>query len=142
MGLYYLGPADGNDYETVEELLKAAKKAGENVLVHLKTQKGKGYKPAEDNPDIYHGVYPSKKANGETSFSAQLGEYLCEFAEEDTRVCAITAAMSSGTGLDSFEKKFPERFFDVGIAEEHAVTFAAGLSANGMKPVFAVYSTL
>ena len=141
MGLYYLGPADGNDYETVEELLKAAKKAGENVLVHLKTQKGKGYKPAEDNPDIYHGVYPSKKANGETSFSAQLGEYLCEFAEEDTRVCAITAAMSSGTGLDSFEKKFPERFFDVGIAEEHAVTFAAGLSANGMKPVFAVYST-
>ena len=141
MGLYYLGPADGNDYDTVEELLKAAKKAGENVLVHLKTQKGKGYKPAEDNPDIYHGVYPSKKANGETSFSAQLGEYLCEIAEEDTRVCAITAAMSSGTGLDSFEKKFPERFFDVGIAEEHAVTFAAGLSANGMKPVFAVYST-
>lgn len=141
MGLYYLGPADGNDYNTVEELLKAAKKTGENVLIHLKTQKGKGYKPAEDYPDLYHGVYPSKKANGETSYSAQLGKYLCEISEEDKRVCAITAAMSTGTGLDCFEKKFPERFFDVGIAEEHAVTFAAGLSANGMKPVFAVYST-
>ncbi len=141
MGLYYLGPADGNDLETVEELLNAAKKADENVLVHLKTQKGKGYAPAEENPDKYHGVYPADNVRKDTSFSFEFGKALTSLAENDKSICAITAAMSSGTGLSAFEEKYPERFFDVGIAEEHAVTFASGLSANGMKPVFAVYST-
>ena len=141
MGLYYLGPADGNDYETVESLLTAAKRAGENVLVHLKTQKGKGFAPAEEYPDIYHGVSPTKKAGGTSSYSKELGEILCALAEKDDKICAITAAMSTGTGIDSFAEKYKERFFDVGIAEEHAVTFASALAANGMKPVFAVYST-
>ncbi len=141
MGLYYLGPADGNDIDTAEELLRAAKRAGENVLVHLKTKKGKGYKPAEENPDIYHGVSPSGKSKSDTSFSLEFGRVLTSLADEDESVCAITAAMSSGTGLVAFEEKHPQRFFDVGIAEEHAVTFASGLAANGMKPVFAVYST-
>ena len=141
MGLYYLGPADGNDYESVEELLRAAKRAGENVLIHLKTQKGKGFKPAEEYPDIYHGVSPTKKEGKTSSFSLELGQALCALADKDERVCAITAAMSSGTGIDSFAEKHADRFFDVGIAEEHAVTFASALAANGMKPVFAVYST-
>lgn len=141
MGLYYLGPADGNDYETVEELLSAAKKAGENVLIHLKTQKGKGYKPAEESPHIYHGVSPTQNSGEVSSYSAEFGEALCRLAENDDRICAITAAMSTGTGLDVFADRFNNRFFDVGIAEEHAVTFAAALAANGMRPVFAVYST-
>ncbi len=141
MGLYYLGPADGNDYEGVEGLLRAAKNAGENVLVHLKTKKGKGYEPAEAYPDIYHGVSPVESPSGAKSYSSVFGEALCAIAEKDDRICAITAAMSTGTGLDCFAAKFKERFFDVGIAEEHAITFASGLAANGMKPVFAVYST-
>ena len=141
MGLYYLGPADGNNYEDVVALLEAAKNAGESALIHLKTKKGCGYKPAEENPDKYHGLRPSGSASSDSSFSAEFGKGLCELAKEDERVCAITAAMSSGTGLDGFAKQFPERFFDVGIAEEHAVTFASGLAANGMKPVFAVYSS-
>ena len=141
MGLYYLGPADGNDYESVEELLGAAKRAGENVLVHLKTQKGKGYQPAEESPHIYHGVAPAKSSGAESSYSAELGLALCSLAEKDEKICAITAAMSSGTGLDGFAEKYSDRFFDVGIAEEHAVTFASALAANSMKPVFAVYST-
>lgn len=141
MGLYYLGPADGNNYRDVEALLDAAKNAGESVLVHLKTRKGKGYAPAEENPDKYHGLRPSSPVHGDSSFSAEMGKALCKLASNDGRICAITAAMSGGTGLDAFAKEFPERFFDVGIAEEHAVTFAAGLAANGMKPVFAVYSS-
>ena len=141
MGLYYLGPADGNDYESVEELLGAAKRAGENVLIHLKTQKGKGYKPAEESPHIYHGISPFKGSEEVSSYSLELGSALCELAEKDEKVCAITAAMSTGTGIDSFAKRYPNRFFDVGIAEEHAVTFASALAANSMKPVFAVYST-
>lgn len=141
MGLYYLGPANGNDYESVEALLKAAKGAGENILVHLKTQKGKGYTPAETDPNKYHGVSPCNKALSNSSYSLEFGKALCDIAEKDERVCAITAAMSTGTGLDCFEEKHKDRFFDVGIAEEHAVTFAAGLAANGLKPVFAVYST-
>ncbi len=141
MGLYYLGPADGNDYETVEGLLQAAKQASENVLVHLKTQKGKGYAPAEENPDIYHGVSPCRKSLFSATYSKKFGETLCSLAEKDKSICAITAAMGTGTGLDCFAEGFKDRFFDVGIAEEHAVTFAAGLSASGLKPVFAVYST-
>lgn len=141
MGLYYLGPVDGNKYEDVDALIKEAKKAGESVIIHIKTQKGKGYKPAEENPGGYHGISPISKSEMSSSFSKEFGKCLSELAENDEKICAITAAMSSGTGLDAFEKKFPDRFFDVGIAEEHAVTFATGLSANGYKPVFAVYST-
>ena len=142
MGLYYIGPADGNNYEDVQALLTAAKNAGESVLVHLKTKKGKGYAPAETDPNKYHGLRPSSaKNNTGTDFSTELGKALCELARNDEKICAITAAMSSGTGLDGFAEAYPERFFDVGIAEEHAVTFAAGLSANGYKPVFAVYSS-
>ncbi len=141
MGLYYLGPADGNDYESVEALLRAAKSSGENVLVHLKTKKGKGYEPAESDPGKYHGIPPSKKAKSDNSFSEMFGQALLNIAKTDKSVCAITAAMSSGTGLDCFAEKYKDRFFDVGIAEEHAAAFAAGLSANGYRPVFAVYST-
>jgi len=141
LGLYYLGPVDGNDYDSVEKLLTIAKNAKENVLVHLKTQKGKGYEPAEQYPDKYHGVSPSSKPTSQTNYSKKMGEALCDIASENENVCAITAAMSSGTGLDSFGERFKDRFYDVGIAEEHAATFAAGLSASGKKPVFAVYST-
>ncbi len=141
MGLYYLGPADGNCYEDVEALLTAAKNAGESVLVHLKTKKGKGYQPAEDDPNAYHGLKPNGASKASSSFSGEFGKAMCDMAERDRRVCAVTAAMSSGTGLDGFAAAYPDRFFDVGIAEEHATTFAAGLAANGMKPVFAVYSS-
>ena len=142
MGLTYLGPIDGNDYEQVEGLLKEAKKLGESVVVHLKTVKGKGYDPAEKAPDIYHGMSPSaSKKQDKRTFSATMGHIVTEMAENDDRICAITAAMCDGTGLCEFRDKFPKRFFDVGIAEEHALTFAAGLAANGMKPLVAIYST-
>lgn len=142
MGLTYLGPIDGNDYEQVESLLKEAKKLGESVVVHLKTVKGKGYDPAEKAPDIYHGMSPSaSKKQDKRTFSATMGHIVTEMAENDDRICAITAAMCDGTGLCEFRDKFPKRFFDVGIAEEHALTFAAGLAANGMKPLVAIYST-
>lgn len=149
MGLYYLGPADGNNYANVEALLEEAKKADGSVIIHLKTKKGKGYELAEKFPDLYHGISPNKDVvsdDGEpvsdtNSFSGRMGAYLTSVAENNEKIVAITAAMSGGTGLDSFEKKHKDRFFDVGIAEEHAVTFAAGLAANGMKPVFACYST-
>ena len=142
MGLTYLGPIDGNDYEQVENLLMQAKKLGESVVVHLKTVKGKGYDPAENAPDIYHGMSPTGLRKKEReSFSVTMGNYICELADTDKRICAITAAMCDGTGFGRFKDKYPDRFFDVGIAEEHALTFAAGLAANGMRPVVAVYST-
>ena len=141
MGLYYLGPADGNNFSDVDALIKEAKKAGESVIIHVKTQKGKGYEPAETSPGEYHGVRPAGVADAETSFSQEFGRILCDMAAIDDKICAITAAMSYGTGLDGFESAYPDRFFDVGIAEEHAITFAAGLSANGYKPVCAIYST-
>lgn len=142
MGLTYLGPIDGNDYAQVESLLREAKKLGESVVVHLKTVKGKGYSPAELAPDKYHGMPPSSAyGDGDTNFSREMGHIISELAEKDEKICAITAAMCDGTGLCEFRDKFPKRFFDVGIAEEHALTFAAGLAANGMKPVVAVYST-
>lgn len=140
MGIYYLGPCDGNDFMRTERLLQEAKASGRCTLVHLKTKKGMGYKPAEENPGIYHGVSPKGTPKTE-SFSKKFGSLIVEKARKDKDICAITAAMSSGTGLDAFEKEFPERFFDVGIAEEHAATFSAGLCASGKKPVFAVYST-
>ncbi len=142
MGLTYLGPVDGNDYFEVENILKEAKKLNESVIVHIKTQKGKGYEPAEAHPDKYHGMSPSNaKKSDKKNFSAVMGEALAEKAENDARICAVTAAMGVGTGLEAFAKAYPERFFDVGIAEEHAATFAAGLAANKMKPYFAVYSS-
>ena len=142
LGLYYLGPVDGNDERAVENLLREAKRAGQSCVVHLKTQKGKGYAPAEESPNVYHGLAPAAvPKTGKPNFSKIFGEELCRLAEQDERICAITAAMSEGTGLESFRQKFPDRFFDVGIAEEHAVTFAAGLAANGMRPVVAIYST-
>ena len=140
MGLYYLGPADGNDYEAVEVLLNEAKKLNESVVIHLKTRKGKGYAPAEEDPGHYHGMSPAGKAPVE-NFSVRLGEILIEEAAADDRICAITASMSEGTGLESFRAACPQRFFDVGIAEEHALTFAAGLAANGYRPVTAIYSS-
>ncbi len=140
MGLYYLGPADGNDYAAVESLLREAKKLNESVVIHLKTRKGKGYEPAEADPGYYHGMPPKGTMHRE-NFSSRLGEILIAEATRDDRLCAITASMSEGTGLEAFHAARPERFFDVGIAEEHALTFAAGLAANGYHPVTAIYST-
>lgn len=142
MGLTYLGPIDGNDYEAVETLFREARKLNESVVVHLKTKKGKGFEPAELSPEFYHGMQPCTACHpSEKNFSCEMGDILCEFAENDDRVCAITAAMCDGTGLVKFRSRYPERFFDVCIAEEHALTFAAGLAANGKKPYAAIYST-
>ena len=140
LGLYYLGPADGNDYEAVETLLSEAKKLNDSVVIHLKTRKGKGYAPAEAEPGRYHGMPPKGSVSVE-NFSHRLDEILIEESAKDDRICAITAAMSEGTGLESFREARPDRFFDVGIAEEHALTFAAGLAADGYKPVTAIYSS-
>ena len=142
MGLTYLGPIDGNDYEEVENLLREAKKLNESVVVHIKTKKGKGYELAEKFPEKYHGLSPRSAVRSEKqNFSHIMGEELCKMAENDPCICAVTAAMGDGTGLEAFRDTYPDRFFDVGIAEEHAMTFAAGLAANGMKPYFAVYSS-
>ena len=140
LGLYYLGPADGNDYEAVETLLTEAKKLNDSVVIHLKTRKGKGYAPAEAEPGKYHGMPPKGSVSAE-NFSHRLGEILIEESAKDDCICAITAAMSEGTGLEAFREARPHRFFDVGIAEEHALTFAAGLAADGYKPVTAIYSS-
>ncbi len=142
LGLHYFGPVDGNNETEVEKLLREAKKTGESCIVHLKTKKGKGYAPAEATPDLFHGMAPAGKIIPEQkSFSEQFGATLCEMANQNPKICAITAAMAGGTGLLPFRDAHPERFFDVGIAEEHAVTFAAGLAANGYRPVVALYST-
>ena len=141
LGLFYMGPIDGNDYEQVEATLKNAKMQPESVVVHLKTKKGLGYEPAEKNPGEYHSVYPGKAQGSCETFSSVFGDELSQLSEGDDKICAITAAMCHGTGLTLFKEKYPKRFFDVGIAEEHAVTFAAGLAAQGMKPVAAIYST-
>ncbi|MBP3685482.1 MAG: 1-deoxy-D-xylulose-5-phosphate synthase [Clostridia bacterium] len=141
LGVYYLGPANGNDLEEVERLLREARRHRGPVLVHLTTKKGKGYLPAEQNPNKFHSVSAGGFAEKKMTFSRVFGETLTEISARDRRVVAITAAMESGTGLEAFHRKYPRRFFDVGISEEHAMTFAAGLSAGGLKPVFAVYST-
>ncbi|MBE6597280.1 MAG: 1-deoxy-D-xylulose-5-phosphate synthase [Ruminococcaceae bacterium] len=142
MGLTYLGPVDGNNYPEVEGLLREAVKLGESVVVHIKTKKGKGYAAAENAPEIYHGMSPSSAEKSEKqNFSRIMGDELLRLAEKDDSVCAITAAMGDGTGLARFRERFEKRFFDVGIAEEHAMTFSAALAANGMKPFFAVYSS-
>ena len=140
MGLYYLGPANGNDYPSVERLLRAAKAQNESVVLHLKTVKGKGYEPAEKNPAKYHGIPPAGTPAAR-NFSAEMGELLVSLARKDPRICAVTASMAESTGLLPFSQAFPDRFFDVGIAEAHAATFCAGLAAGGKKPFFAVYSS-
>ena len=142
MGIRYLGPVESGDTKGLEACLRHAKRIGGAVLLHLKTRKGQGYEPAERDPNAYHSL-SAQNASGGTgrSFSAVVGEELVALAGRDERICAITAAMSCGTGLEPFRAAHPERFFDVGIAEGHAVTFAAGLAAGGMKPVVALYST-
>lgn len=147
LGFKYLGPADGNDVSAVVRMLNEAKTANCPVVVHFKTRKGMGYVPAERNPEAFHGVGAfdlktgaPKKAKG-TDFSAVFGSELCRIAERDQRICAVSAAMVSGTGLSEFDLKYPARMFDVGIAEEHAVTMASGLAGGGMLPVCALYST-
>ena len=137
LGLTYLGPVDGNDYTAVEMLLEEAKRRQCSVVLHLRTKKGKGYAPAEENPSAYHMVGTAYDGN----FSEHFGSTLTAMAAKDDKVCAITAAMQVGVGLSEFAAKYPDRFFDVGIAEEHALTFAAGLAAAGMKPYVAIYST-
>ena len=142
MGLTYLGPVDGNDYEAVEKLLVQAKKLNESVIVHVKTTKGKGYAPAENAPANYHSMTPAVSGTyHKESFSSVMGHALAEMGEENKDILAITAAMSDGTGLEEWRVRYPDRFFDVGIAEEHALTFAAGLAANGKRPCAAIYST-
>ncbi|NLW74131.1 MAG: 1-deoxy-D-xylulose-5-phosphate synthase [Clostridiales bacterium] len=141
LGLYYLGPADGHDEEQVETLLREAKKLGESVILHIKTKKGKGYPPAEAEPLLYHNLPPASETPPGATYSTECGRILCSLAKADQRITAITAAMSYGTGLEAFRKACPERFFDVGIAEAHALTFAAGLAAAGKIPVVAIYST-
>ena len=147
MGLNYYGPVDGHDLPELIRLLKEARDLHSPVVVHVITQKGRGYEPAEQNPAKFHGVGKFDPETGETSgkksvsFSESFGEVLTELAERNSRVCAITAAMPSGTGLTKFQKTFPERTFDVGIAEEHAVSMAGGLAKQGMVPVVALYST-
>ncbi len=142
LGLYYLGPVDGNNEEAVERLLLEAKESEQSCVIHLKTKKGKGYAPAEATPDQFHGMSPKRStAPCGVHFSEEMGRILTEHAAKDDKICAITAAMAGGTGLLAFQKAYPNRFFDVGIAEEHAVTFAAGLAANGYRPVVAIYST-
>jgi len=148
LGFKYLGPIDGHNIDELIEVLERAKGVNGPVLVHVLTKKGKGYKPAEDFPDSFHSapafnIYTGerKKKSNKPSYSDILGETLVSLAETDERIVAITAAMPAGTGLSNFQKKFPNRFFDVGIAEQHGVTFSAGLAANGLKPFFAVYST-
>ena len=146
LGFRYMGPIDGHDVPHLCAALEAAVEANYPVLLHINTVKGKGYEFAESKPDIFHGISAFDLVSGEpvfsgTSFSEQMGNFVVNAAQKDKRICCITAAMSLGTGLDGFAEKFPDRFFDVGIAEQHAVTFGAGLSAGGMLPVFAVYST-
>ena len=142
LGLYYLGPVNGNDECAVEQLLEEAKASGQSCIIHLRTKKGKGYAPAEEHPDAYHALHPAGTTHPEGhNFSEEMGTYLSELAKGDDHICAITAAMTSGTGLSSFQAEHPERFFDVGIAEPHAVTFAAGLAANEYRPVVAIYSS-
>lgn len=148
LGFAYFGPFDGHNIRQLQRALRDGMKRGGPVLIHAITQKGKGFVPAEEDPVQYHGLGPnfakSEPKNGynqPVSFSAVFGKTLVELAKADPRIAAITAAMPDGTGLTEFAKTFPERFFDVGIAEQHALTFAAGLAAQGMRPVAAIYST-
>jgi len=151
LGFYYVGPVDGHDVENLVQIFENVKNSNHEgpILIHVRTQKGKGYKPAEDSGDKYHGVSKFNVSTGEQtksksnapSYTKVFAETLIKHAEQDTKIIGITGAMPSGTGINLFEKKFPERTFDVGIAEQHAVTFAAGLATEGYKPYAAIYST-
>ncbi|MGN1043564.1 MAG: 1-deoxy-D-xylulose-5-phosphate synthase [Acutalibacteraceae bacterium] len=147
MGLAYYGPIDGHNLDHLQKALKIAKNLNKPTVVHVLTVKGKGCKYAEKDPGAYHAISGFNPVSGEKekrfqkTFSDTFGDTLCEIAEKNDKICAITAAMTSGTGLTNFKKYYKKRFFDVGIAEEHAVTFAGGLAAGGMVPIFAVYST-
>lgn len=146
LGFRYYGPIDGHDMEALIDVLNVAKAHSHSVFIHISTVKGKGYNPAEKNPTQFHGIGKFDINTGEPkssgkNFSSVFGETMCSFAAKDSRICCVTAAMAEGTGLCEFSKKYPKRFFDVGIAEQHAVTFSSGLAKNGMVPVFAVYST-
>jgi 1-deoxy-D-xylulose-5-phosphate synthase len=148
LGLTYVGPIDGHDIATLQSVLTNVKKMSGPVLLHVITQKGKGYAPAEESADMFHGIGPFCvetgtviKGNSTPTYTGIFGQTLVELADQDPRIVAITAAMPEGTGLQGFAQRFPKRFFDVGIAEPHAVTFAAGLAAQGLKPVVAIYST-
>ena len=150
LGFYYVGPIDGHDLDALIPVLQNVRDAAEGpILVHVVTQKGKGYAPAEAADDKYHGVQKfdvitgeqKKSAAGPPAYQNVFGETLAKLADSDPRICAITAAMPSGTGVDKFAKAHPDRTFDVGIAEQHAVTFAAGLAAQGLRPFAAIYST-
>ncbi len=151
LGFYYIGPIDGHDVDNLVQVLENVKNSNHEgpVLIHAITQKGKGYKPAEESGDKYHGVVKFNVITGEQtksksntqSYTKIFAETLVKHAEQDTKIIGITGAMPSGTGMDIFEKRFPDRMFDVGIAEQHAVTFAAGLTTEGYKPFAAIYST-
>ena len=151
LGFYYVGPVDGHDVDNLVQIFENIKNSNHEgpILIHAITQKGKGYKPAEDSGDKYHGVSKfnistgeqSKSKSNTPSFTKVFAETLIKHAEKDTKIVAITGAMPSGTGLNLFEKRFPDRMFDVGIAEQHAVTFAGGLATEGYKPFAAIYST-
>ena len=146
LGFEYIGPVDGHDIEKTETALRWAKNQKRPCLVHVITKKGQGYLPAEKTPEIFHGIGAFDKESGEPlateeDFSAVFGKTMLELAGEDARVVAITAAMREGTGLVDFQKAYPKRFFDVGIAEEHAAAMAGGMAAQGLIPVFAVYSS-
>ena len=151
LGFYYIGPVDGHDVDNLVQIFENVKNSSHQgpILIHVRTQKGKGYKPAEESGDKYHGVSKFNIATGEQSkskssapsYTKVFAETLIKHAEQDTKIIGITGAMPSGTGLNLFEKKFPDRTFDVGIAEQHAVTFAAGLATEGYKPYAAIYST-
>jgi 1-deoxy-D-xylulose-5-phosphate synthase len=149
MGFAYIGVVDGHDLHALRGSLRQDLDTRRPVVVHVKTIKGKGYEPAEEHPAEFHGTPPFHIGNGEvahdvdegTSFTQAFGQAIVREARQDDRIVAITAAMTAGTGLDGFEVAFPQRLYDVGIAEEHAVVFAAGLALGGLKPVVAVYST-
>jgi 1-deoxy-D-xylulose-5-phosphate synthase len=149
-GFDYFGPLDGHNIDELTETLHNVAQIKGPVLLHVMTKKGKGYQPAEQNPPKFHGIGPfdaqtgeakGKRSGGAPSYTQVFSQTLVELAKEDSRIIAITAAMAEGTGLKVFSEQFPERFYDVGIAEQHAVTFAAGLACRGMRPVVAIYST-
>ena len=148
MGITYLGPVDGHDVRKLYKVFSEAKRLNHAVLVHVLTKKGKGYLPAEENPSRFHGTPPfvietgeAKQTSEKDSYTDVFSKVITDVGKKDEKVVTITAAMADGTGLNRFAKHFPDRFFDVGIAEEHALTFAAGLAAGGMKPVVALYSS-
>ncbi len=148
LGITYIGPVDGHDIKQMRNTISAAMELSRPILIHVKTKKGKGYSYAEKHPDYFHGIAPFDRDTGRVlvkrdkmTYTGVFGRKLCALAEENDRIVAITAAMPDGTGLGNFKKTYPSRFFDVGIAEQHAVTFAAGLASSGMIPVVAVYSS-